>query len=64
MKSLSIYFGHHSLAFLNSLLNILNKYVFTLNKYNVELEICLIHEFVLAIFWGPTAEGSRVEDRV
>ena len=29
-KSLSIYFGHHSLAFLNSFLNISNKYVLTL----------------------------------
>ena len=37
MKSLSIYFGHHSLAFLNSFLNVLNKYnVLTLNKYNLE----------------------------
>ena len=37
MKSLSIYFGHHSLAFLNSFLNILNKYnVLILNKYNLE----------------------------
>ena len=26
MNSLSIYFGHHSLAFLNIFLNILNKY--------------------------------------
>ena len=37
MKSLSIYFGHHSLAFLNSFLNMLNKYnVLILNKYNLE----------------------------
>ena len=37
MKSLFIYFGHHSLAFLNRLLNILNKYnVLILNKYNLE----------------------------
>ena len=37
MKSLSIYFGHHSLAFLNSLLGILNKYnVLILNKCNLE----------------------------
>ena len=27
MKSLSIYFGHYSLAFTNSFLNILNKYI-------------------------------------
>ena len=34
MKNLSIYFSHHSLAFLNSFLNILNKYnIFVLNKY-------------------------------
>ena len=34
MKSLSIYFRHHSLAFLNSFLNILNKYnILVLNKY-------------------------------
>ena len=37
MKRLSIYFGHHSLAFLNSFLNILNKYnILVLNKYNLE----------------------------
>ena len=37
MKSFSIYFGHHSLAFLNSFLNIFNKYnVLTLDKYNLE----------------------------
>ena len=37
MKSFSIYFGNHSLAFLNSFLNIFNKYnVLTLNKYNLE----------------------------
>ena len=34
---LSIYFEHHSLTFLNSFLNILNKYnVLVLNKYNFE----------------------------
>ena len=34
MKSLSIYFRHHSLAFLNCVLNILNKYnILVLNKY-------------------------------
>ena len=34
MKSLSIYFGYHNLAFLNSFLNILNKYnTLVLNKY-------------------------------
>ena len=33
MKSLSVYFGHHSLAFLGSFLNILNKSkVLILNK--------------------------------
>ena len=37
MKILSSYFGNHSLAFLNSFLNILNKYnVLILNKYNIE----------------------------
>ena len=37
MKSLSIYFGHHSLAFLDCFLNILNKCnVLILNKYNLE----------------------------
>ena len=37
MKNLSISLGHHSLAFLNSFLNILNKYnVLILNKYNLE----------------------------
>ena len=37
MKSLSIYFGHHSLAFQNSFLNILNKYnILVLNKYNLQ----------------------------
>ena len=37
MKSLSIYFGHHSLAFLWSFLNIFNKYnTLVLNKYNLE----------------------------
>ena len=38
MKRLSIYFGgHHSLAILNSFLNILNKYnVLNLNKYSLE----------------------------
>ena len=37
MKSLHIYFGRHSLAFLNSFLNILNKYnVLILNKYDFE----------------------------
>ena len=30
MKSLSIYFGYHNLAFLNSFLNILNNYVLVL----------------------------------
>ena len=37
MKSLSIYFGHHTLAFLNSFLDILNKYnILILNKCNLE----------------------------
>ena len=36
MKNLSICFGHHSLAFLSSFLNILKKYVLNLNKYNHE----------------------------
>ena len=37
MRNLSIYFGHHGLAFLNIFLNILNKYnVLILNKYNLE----------------------------
>ena len=36
-EKLYIYFRHHSLAFLNSFLNILNKYnVLILNKYNLE----------------------------
>ena len=62
MKSLSIYFGHHSLVFLNSFLNILNKYdILVLNKYNLEEVICFIHKFVLAIFWGTKGrrDGSR-----
>ena len=65
MKRLSIYFGHHSLDFLNRFLNILNKYnILMLNKYNLEEVTCFIHKFVLAIFrgrgptrWGPRAEG-------
>ena len=37
MKNLSIFFGHYSLAFLNSFLNISNKYnVLILNKCNLE----------------------------
>ena len=37
MRILSIYFGHHSSAFLNIFLNILSKYnVLILNKYNLE----------------------------
>ena len=49
MKSLSIYFGHRSLTFLNSFLKILNEYnVFILNKYNLNKE----YAFVLAIFGG------------
>ena len=37
MKNLSIYVGHHNLAFLNSFLNILNKSnILVLNKYNLE----------------------------
>ena len=56
-------FGHHSLAFLNSFLNILNKDVLILKKYNFEWVICFIHEFVLAIFWGRRAERRRVEGR-
>ena len=65
MKRLSIYFGHHSLAFLNSFLNILNKYVLILNKYNLEYVISFIHKFVLAIFWWPRANemGARTEER-
>ena len=56
MKSLSIYFGRHSLAFLNSFLGILNKYnVLILNKYNLE---CFIYEFGLAILG---ADGQGVE---
>ena len=62
IKNLSIYFGRHSLAFLNSFLIIMKKYnVLILNKYNLEEVICFIHKFVLAIFWGPRAEG-RVEE--
>ena len=62
MKSLFIYFGHHSLAFLNSFLNILNKCnVLILNKYNFEQVICFIHNFVLAIFWGPRANKMGAE---
>ena len=69
MKSLSIYFEHHSLAFLNSFLNILNKYNFLiLNKYYLEQVICYIHEFDLAILWdrwlmrwGPRAEGRGTQ---
>ena len=62
MKRLSIYFGHCSLAFLNSFLNILNKYnVLILNKYNPEQVIYFIHEFVLAIYRGTEdrRDGSR-----
>ena len=63
MKSLSIYFGDHSLAFLNSFLNILNKYILILSKYNLEEVKCHIYKFGLAIFWGPKADevGARVE---
>ena len=54
MKSLSIYFGRHGLAFLNSFLGILNKYnVLILNKYNLE---CFIYEFGLAIL-GVEGQG-------
>ena len=56
-------FGHHSFAFLNSFLNILNKDVLILKKCNFEWVICFIHEFVLAIFWGRRAERRRVEGR-
>ena len=62
MKRLSIYFGHYSLAFLNSFLNILNKYnVLILNKYNPEQVICFIHEFVLEIYRGTEdrRDGGR-----
>ena len=57
MKSLCIYFGHHSLAFLNSFLNILNKYnILVLNKYNLEYVICLLINLFLQYFGG---RGSR-----
>ena len=62
MKRLSIYFGHYSLAFLNSFLNILNKYnVLILNKYNPEQVICFIHQFVLEIYRGTEdrRDGGR-----
>ena len=60
MKSLSIYFGHHSLVILNSFLNILNKYnISVLNKHSLEQVICFIHKFVLAIFWGPRVEEPK-----
>ena len=70
MKSLSIYFGHYSLAFLNSFLNTLNKYILVLNKHDLEYVICLFINLFLQYFggrgqtrWGPRAEVSRVEGR-
>ena len=66
MKILSIYFGHHSLAFLDSFLNILNKYnILVFNfKYNLEYVICLFIKLFLECFGGqgPTRSGSRVEE--
>ena len=66
MKCLFIYFGHHSLAFLNNSLNILNKYnILVLNKYNLEYVICLFINLFLQHFWGqgPTRWGTRAEDK-
>ena len=69
MKSLSIYFGHHSLAFLNSFLNILNKYnILVLNKYNLEYVTCLFINLFLQYLRGrgPTrwrAKGRGSEGR-
>ena len=71
MKSLSIYFGHHSLAFLNSFLNILNKYnVLILDKYN--LKYALLMNLFFNIFGTegrrdggrePTGRGSKGKDK-
>ena len=70
MKSLSIYFGHYSLAFLNSFLNTLNKYILVLNKHDLEYVICLFINLFLQYFGGrgqtrlgPKAEVLRVEGR-
>ena len=64
MKSLSIYFGHHSFAFLKSFLNIFNKCnVLILNKYNLESVTSFTHEFVLPIFWGTRADEMGAEGR-
>ena len=65
MKILSIYFGHRSLAFLDSFLNILNKYnILVFNfKYNLEYVICLFIKLFLECFGdqGPTRWGPRVK---
>ena len=59
MKSLCIYFGYHSLLFLNSFLNILDECnVLILNKYYA-LSINLILQNV----WKPRADEMVVEDR-
>ena len=70
MKSLSIYFGQHSLAFLNTFLSILKKYnVSTLNKYNLEQVIyALFINLFLQYFgsqgltrWGPRTQGPKIK---
>ena len=59
MKSLSIYFGHHSLAFLNSFVNILNKY----NVLILHKQYALFINLFLQYFggWGPRAEGRGTQ---
>ena len=71
MKSLPIYFGRYSLAFLNSFLNILNKYILVLNKCNFKYVICLFINLFLQYFgargqmrWGPRAEVPRVDEQL
>ena len=70
MKSLSIYFGQHSLAFLNTFLSILKKYnVSTLNKYNLEQVIyALFINLFLQYFgsqgltrWRPRTQGPKIK---
>ena len=67
MKSLSICFGHHSLAFLNSFWNILNKYhILVLNKYNLEYVTCNIlgAEGRRDGGWGPRGRGPKNTDNL
>ena len=60
MKSFSIYFGHYSLTFLNSFLNILNKYnILVLNKYNLEYVICLFVDLFLQYFGGRESSNTN-----